>query len=395
MKNFHSFIFISGRNGYLYGRGSSDNKGPLIVFLYAVREILDAYGEDLALDIVMIVEGQEEHDWKNGGLREVVSKNMDWLKNCQLILCSNSYWLDDEHPCLVYGMRGHVQLKVSVSGPEQDCHSGVHGGAFNEPLFDLMQILTRLRNPNTGRVMVPNFYHAVDSEIGDEMKIYDEIIETYDVQSYMQSLGYTISGSVLFLYFIFYICLKYFNYKTGTDDSGGKMKNLLLKRWRQPSLSVHKIQQSSLNSTVISKCVSAAISVRTVPKQQNENILRLLSSFVKNEFSKLNTLNKLKVEAEDIGDSWLMDYNNPIFKCAADAIESVWHKKPFFIREGGSMPATTFLHRKLNNATVLQFPMGQSTDRAHLENERIRLENVMKAKDVIKLLLRNICHCKQ
>ena len=122
---------LTGKNGYLYGRGTTDNKGPIIAFLYAIGELLqeldnndDNDNNDLSVELIMILEGQEEDDWNNGGLKEVVDKNMDWLENPKVIICSNSYWVDDKVPCLVYGMRGHCRINVRISGSKQDCHSG-------------------------------------------------------------------------------------------------------------------------------------------------------------------------------------------------------------------------------------------------------------------------------
>ena len=113
---------LTGKNGYLYGRGSTDNKGPIVVFLHAIRELLEEVDDgnrgntpdepqkenekekksvgDVPLEIVMVIEGQEEHDWYGGGLKKVVERNMDWLANPTLVICSNSYWLGDTVPAI-------------------------------------------------------------------------------------------------------------------------------------------------------------------------------------------------------------------------------------------------------------------------------------------------------
>lgn len=104
---------LTGKNGYLYGRGTTDNKGPIIVFVHAIHELLqqiegiDGDGDDeemsmsnVPLEIVLVIEGQEEHDWNRGGLKEVVERNMDWLADPTVIICSNSYWLGDTVPAI-------------------------------------------------------------------------------------------------------------------------------------------------------------------------------------------------------------------------------------------------------------------------------------------------------
>jgi len=287
-----------------------------------------------------------------------------------VIICSNSYWLNDRVPCLVYGMRGHCQLKVRVSGSSQDCHSGVHGGAFSEPMMDLIAILSKLKN-NENRVMIPGFYDDICALDEDESKLYDEIISTFDTDEYFASIGFA---------------------KSNCACADGK--ELLMKKWRNPSLSVHNIEQSSHNCTVISKYASAVISIRTVPNQKNGKIMELCRKYLLQQFDELQTLNACEIEMNDIGDHWLMDYKNFIFKCAENAIIEHWKIKPYYSREGGTIPCTDYLKNKLD-APILQFPLGQSSDRAHLENERIRLENLTKGKKVIKTFLRNLVMHKQ
>ena len=97
---------LTGKNGYLYGRGTTDNKGQIIVFLYAIKKLLQQLDDDnnnnnkIPLEIIMIIEGQEEHNWNNGGLKEVVDRNMDLLSHPTVVMCSNSYWVSEKVPCL-------------------------------------------------------------------------------------------------------------------------------------------------------------------------------------------------------------------------------------------------------------------------------------------------------
>ena len=365
---------LTGKNGYLYGRGTTDNKGPIIVFLYAIRELLEEINNDLSVEIIMILEGQEEHDWNNGGLKEVVEKNMDWLENPVVIICSNSYWIGEQVPCLVYGMRGHLQLKVTIMGSKQDCHSGVHGGVFSEPMFDLIQILSKLKHPTTNKILIPSFYDNILPLKQDETKLYDEIIGTFNVDSYLESIGFDTKNKIN---------------NNDNNDINDNGKALLMQKWRNPSLSIHNIQQSSNACTVISKYASAVISIRTVPNQKNINIIDCVQKYLLNEFKLLSTYNNINITYNNIGDHWLMDYNNYIFKCAEKSIIKHWGIKPYYIREGGTIPCTNYLYNKLN-CPILQFPLGQSTDRAHLENERIRLQNLSTGKDVIKSFLLNL-----
>jgi hypothetical protein len=96
---------LTARNGYLYGRGTTDNKGPILAMLFAVRELIEETQGDLPTDVVVIIEGEEERDSFRGGFREGVAQAMDWLQGTDVVVVANSYWLSDNAPCLVYGMR--------------------------------------------------------------------------------------------------------------------------------------------------------------------------------------------------------------------------------------------------------------------------------------------------
>lgn len=86
---------------------------------------------------------------------------------------------------------------------------------------------------------------------------------------------------------------------------------------------------------------------------------------------------------------WLGDPNSVFFKAAAQAIETVWGEKPLLIREGGTMTSAKFLETRLNAPSV-HIPFGQSSDQAHLGNERIRIINLMRGKDVFKEFVKSV-----
>jgi acetylornithine deacetylase/succinyl-diaminopimelate desuccinylase-like protein len=89
------------------------------------------------------------------------------------------------------------------------------------------------------------------------------------------------------------------------------------------------------------------------------------------------------------GDWWLGEPSGKLFQAAASAIHEVWGMEALFTREGGTIPLTSFLERTLN-APAIHIPIGQRSDAAHLENERIRIENLSKGKSVLKVLLEKL-----
>lgn len=102
---------LSGLNGYLYGRGTSDNKGPIVSTLIAVHELF----RDCLLDVnvIFLIEGEEECG--SNGFLEAITNHQDLFEDIDLILLSNSYWLGEDTPCITYGLRGVVRADITVN----------------------------------------------------------------------------------------------------------------------------------------------------------------------------------------------------------------------------------------------------------------------------------------
>jgi di- and tripeptidase len=100
-----------GENGYLYGRGVTDDKGPIMAAVFAASELQDE--KSLDVDVSFVIEGEEENG--SVGFPEMVEACKDYFGKPDVILLSNSYWLGEERPCLTYGLRGLVHATIQVS----------------------------------------------------------------------------------------------------------------------------------------------------------------------------------------------------------------------------------------------------------------------------------------
>jgi acetylornithine deacetylase/succinyl-diaminopimelate desuccinylase-like protein len=201
------------------------------------------------------------------------------------------FFLEDR-PCLIYGLRGVICYSVTVSGPLKSNHSGVDGGVFREPMIDLLQLLSCICDPATGRVRVPGFYEQVRAVSSEERALYDDI--EFDLDKYGAKTGLT-----------------------GLLQPGQSAADLLMQRWRFPALSVTSVEVDSgvSNATIIPKSVTATLSIRTVPDQNHASIIQsfqvltsllfvchfcALTEYGKNFanecFSKLNSPNGLNVQ---------------------------------------------------------------------------------------------------
>lgn len=170
------------------------------------------------------------------------------------------------------------------------------------------------------------------------------------------------------------------------NNCSEKLKQQLMARWRYPTLTVHKIDVSINNPTIIPRNAKAAVSMRVVPDQSISEICTQFEQYVKNVFSESNSDNEISVTIESAAEYWLGDLCSKYFRAVETVIENEWNMKPLYIREGGSIPAVRWLE-KFCNAPAIHIPFGQSSDQAHLHNERIRLLNLHAGRRIVKSLL--------
>jgi len=364
-------------DSYFYGRGTTDNKGPLVAMIFAVKELLESYETSseasdstsdrelfLSHNIVFAIQGHGESG--NNGFRELLTEYIsdgapdgDILRRTNLILNCNSLWVDDDHPCLTYGMRGVIDFEIAIGSGTQNRHAGVDGGAIAEPVTDLVRLLSSLKDSN-GDLSVARINDLV-RPISEEELCLNRV--TLSDAHHRETLH---QGTV----------------QTSSSDG------LLKARWFTPSLSVTSLTTSNTTDlfSVIPTKACAKVTIRTVPDQTPNQVIDALTSYLESEFRKLHSPNELSVKIQNVGDWWLGDPTSAAFQCAERAIEKAWNAKPEFVREGGSMPIAAFLQKELD-APLVQIPLGQKSDAAHLPNERIRAQNLWKGKDVIKNLL--------
>lgn len=352
---------VKGTNGYLYGRGVSDNKGPILAALYAVTDLMQA--QKLENDVIFLIEGEEEYGSR--GFEDVVRKNKPLIGDVDYILLANSYWLDDQVPCLTYGLRGVLHATVCVDSPRPDIHSGVDGShMMDEPLSDLTLVLSKLKGRGN-HVQIPGFYDGIPEVTPDEDARYDDIVS---------------------------ILLR----RTSETTSEDKLKKSLMARWREPNLTVHGYKVSGPDGSLISSHASAHISVRLVPGQEVDDVAASLTQFLEDEFAALSSQNWQTISIDNMAEPWLGDPHNGIFRTLEEAIIEAWPdcfdddaspqrkskpKRPLYIREGGSIPAIRFLEKEFH-APAAHLPCGQASDSAHLDNERLSMTNLIKAREI-------------
>uniref|UniRef100_A0A7S4A918 Peptidase M20 dimerisation domain-containing protein n=1 Tax=Pseudo-nitzschia australis TaxID=44445 RepID=A0A7S4A918_9STRA len=362
---------LTEKDGKLFGRGSTDDKGPALSWLWIIS-LHQTMGVELPVNIKILFEGMEESG--SLGIFEVIQtegKPGKFLDDVDFFCISDNYWLGKTKPCLTYGLRGLAYFELSVEGFTKDLHSGVLGGTVFEPMTDLISLMGTLVESSTGKILVPGVYDSVAPVTPEEEALYETI--DFDAESFKEENGIKAVSDKL-------LC-------------DGDKKALLMNRWRNPTLSLHGIEGAFSGKgakTVIPKKVIGKFSLRLVPDQDPKEIEELVTKHLRNEFAKLGSPNKIKVELHHGAHPWLSDPNHPNFEAAARAIELVYGgTKPDYTREGGSIPITS----ALENATgmnVLLLPIGACDDGAHSQNEKYNVANLLNGVKVLGVYLHEL-----
>ncbi|XP_031444899.1 beta-Ala-His dipeptidase isoform X1 [Phasianus colchicus] len=341
-------------NGNLYGRGATDNKGPVLAWINAV-ETFRALKIAMPVNFKFVIEGMEEAG--SLGLEKLLEEEKQgFLSDVDYIVISDNLWLSKKKPALIYGTRGNACFSVEVEGGDKDLHSGTFGGIIHEPLTDLIALLDSLVDP-TGHIQIPGIYDAVAALTDEDKKLYESI--EYDIEEHKNNSG-----------------VKKLLYSTKEE--------ILQHLWHYPSLSIHGIEGAFHEpgiKTVIPAKVIGKFSIRQVPNMDLSDVKQQVVNHLENVFAKRNSPNKLKVSMPLGAKPWVADVNDPLYKAAKRAIRTVFGEDPDFIRDGSTIPIAR-IFQTVTKKRVIMFPIGAADDGEHSQNEKISRHNYIEGTKV-------------
>ncbi len=330
------------RDGYLFGRGTADDKGQVHIHLKALESIHEVNGK-FPVNIKVLIEGEEEVG--SVSLWDYVQKNKTKLKADALVV-SDTSMLSKGVPSITYALRGMNYYQIELTGPARDLHSGVYGGAVPNPLTVLTELFAKLHDKNL-RVTVPGFYDDVVTVSKQERKeLHSLPWKKKDFERAVGAPGY----------------------------AGEKGFTTVEQLWIRPTLELNGIwggYQGEGAKTVIPSKAYAKFSTRLVPDQDPKKIAKLVEKHVRKLLPK--TVH-CKFDLLSTGKPWAAAYRAPIFHVAQSALQKGFGKKAVFIREGGSIPFVTQMHDTFKVPCVL-IGFGLPDENAHAPDEHISLEN--------------------
>lgn len=348
----------------MYGRGSTDDKGPVLAWINAIN----AYQElnmPIPVNIKFCFEAMEESG--SVGLEQAIEENSDFFKNVDFVCISDNYWLGPTKPCVTYGLRGISYYNVTIQCANTDLHSGLYGGTVREALIDMVNLFSKLTDGG-GKILIDGVNDTVKPLTEDEIKTYETI--DFDPEDYGRQIGTT---ELLY--------------------SGQLSKvNTLTHRWRFPSLSIHGFfgdLASDVDATIIPKKVKGRFSIRLVPNQDPTDIDQKVVAYCKKVHAESGSKNPIKVDVTTSSPAWMNEPTDSNYQAGINAQKAVYGKMPDLTREGGSIPVTLTL-KNATGASVMLLPLGQCNDGAHSQNEKMNLKNYIEGTKVLGTYLEEL-----
>lgn len=328
---------VRGEN--LYARGVSDMKGQVAAVFKAVEALYKNGG--IPINLKWLVEGEEEIGSPN--LANFISSHKDLLA-CDFAFNPDAGMISKDEPTITYALRGLAYFELRISGPANDLHSGVFGGIIHNPAIALAELIAGMHD-SKGRITLPGFYDKVQKLTKEEREDLARIPTSEEF--YLEKTGApALTGEQGY---------------TPNERTGAR-----------PTLDVNGLLSgftSPGSKTVIPATAMAKISLRLVPDQDPKEVHEQMLQYLKENAPKDIRWELLEMQG---GKPSISDRDNAGVRAFADALETVWNMRPYFKREGGSIPVVGTMQEVLGVESIIG-GFGLPDDNFHAPNEKLHL----------------------
>ncbi len=330
------------KDGKIYARGATDNKGQLFIHIKALESYLEACGE-APVNVKILLEGEEEISSPN--LTPFIKEHLDLLK-ADVCVISDTSMRSIEEPAITHSLRGMTYIEIEVEGPKEDLHSGLWGGAAHNPALALVEILGKLYNPDH-TIAVPGFY--------------DDVVPLTRSGARNDRQNRPERGAVQ--------SRRRASRRPGaTRTTPSASASLPARRWTSTGCGavgpVLVQRRSSPKRPVPSSALAWSVTrIRT-------RSTRLLKKYIESIAPKTV---KVSVSLLTTGLPALIPFDLPEMQAASRAYEKAWGYTPVFTRGGGSIPVVADIANLLK-IPVVMMGYGLDSDGLHSPNEHYSLE---------------------
>ncbi len=341
--------------GAIFARGSCDDKGQMYMHVKAFELMMQT--NSLPCNVKFMIEGEEEVGSNNLGT--FVKANKEKLK-ADVIVISDTGIIANDIPSITVGLRGLSYVEVEVTGPNRDLHSGLYGGAVANPINILCEMIAKMKD-DKNHITIPGFYDDVEILTAEERA--EMAKAPFSLDEYKKALDLSDIH--------------------GEDGFSTNERNSI-----RPTLDVNGIwggYQGEGAKTVIASKAYAKISMRLVPHQNSEKIMKIFSDYFKSIAPKSV---KVKVTPHHGGEPVVTPSTTAAYKAASMAMETTFGKKPVPVRSGGSIPIVAMFKSELGLDSVLM-GFGLDSDAIHSPNEHYGVFNYFKGIETIPYFYKN------
>jgi acetylornithine deacetylase/succinyl-diaminopimelate desuccinylase-like protein len=332
------------RDGRLYARGVSDDKGPMLIPI-KVAESFFAVAGALPVNVKCMFEGEEEIG--SPSLDAFIRDNAKMLAADVVLSADGAMWRIDE-PSLTVSSRGLAGLELTLTAASKDLHSGRHGGGVANPLHAMARLIASLHAPD-GRVAVAGFYDRVRELTPSERA--DIASLPFDEARYLAQVG-------------------------APAAFGEPGYTTLERQWTRPTLEVNGMWGGYAGpgqKTVIPFEAHAKITCRLVPDQDPAEVVALVTRHLE---SHVPPGTRLTITPEDHGARAAHIEKDHFALAAADAaLHAVYGVHPLIVRMGGTVPISELFQRHMGLDTVF-FSFSTADEDYHAPNEFFRVHRL-------------------
>ena len=325
------------RDGCLYARGATDDKGQMFTHIKSAEAWLRSVGS-LPVNLKYVIEGEEEVGSRN--LEDFLAANKDRLR-CDVAVVSDTSQYAPGQPAITYGLRGILAVEVTLTGPCKDLHSGIFGGAVANPAVGIARLIASLHD-DQGRVRIPGFYDKVIELTAAERQQFREL--GFDEAGFKKELGIT-------------------------EVAGEAGYSTIERRWARPTCEVNGLVSGYTGvgpKTIVPSKATVKITCRLVPDQDPHALTEALHQYLK---SQCPASIGFEFTSYHGCPAFVFDPNSPYIEAAAEAVREAWGvDRVRLIREGGSIPVVQTFKDVLGVDTLL-LGWGLNTDNLHSPNE--------------------------
>ena len=332
------------RDGRLYARGVSDDKGPMLIPIKVAQAYFATAGS-LPVNIKCMFEGEEEIG--SPSLEGFIEDHKSLLSADFVLSADGAMWRASE-PSLTIASRGLAALEFTLTGPGKDLHSGRHGGGVANPLHAMATLIASLHSAD-GRVAVEGFYDAVPALTRAERAELAAL--PFDEAAYLAQVG-------------------------ASAASGEAGYSTLERQWVRPTLEVNGMwggYEGPGSKTVLPAEAHAKITCRLVPDQVPEDVV---AAIVRHLESHVPAGTRLTVRAGDHGArAYRIPRDHFALRAADTALAAVYGTHPLMVRMGGTVPISEIFKRLMGLETVF-FSFSTADEDFHAPNEFFRVHRL-------------------